>query len=172
MVETPTKLPVKNRERPVTPAGNFWSPFATLRAEVDRLFDDFMPSSWHAPDLFSSGHMLNGWNTSPAVDLVEKEEAYEVTAECPGLDAKNVEVKFSNGLLTIRGEKREEKEDKQKEYHLSERRYGAFQRSFSLPDHIDTDKATATFENGVLTVKLPKRPEAKKSERRIEVRAT
>lgn len=171
MAEAPTKLPVKNKEKPVTPAGNFWSPFETLRAEVDRLFDNFMPTSWHAPDLFSSGHMLNGWNTAPAVDLVEKDDVYEVTAECPGLDAKNIEVKFSNGLLTIRGEKREEKEDKQKEYHLSERRYGSFQRSFSLPDHVDADKVTAMFEKGVLTVKLPKSPQAKKNERKIEVRA-
>ncbi|WP_296069940.1 Hsp20/alpha crystallin family protein [uncultured Agrobacterium sp.] len=171
MAGAPTKLPVKHKEKAVTPAGYFWSPFETLRAEVDRLFDDFLPSSWRAPDHFSNGHMLDGWSTAPAVDLVEKEEAYEVTAECPGLDAKNVDVKFSNGLLTIRGEKSEEKEDKQKEYHLSERRYGSFQRSFSLPNHVDADKITATFEKGVLTVKLPKSPEAKKNERKIEVRA-
>jgi len=99
------------------------------------------------------------------MDLVEKEDAYEITAELPGLDDKNVEIKLSNRTLTIRGEKSEEKEDKQKDYYLSERRYGSFQRSFQLPDGVDADKIDAKFTKGVLTVKLPKTAEAKKAEK-------
>ena len=88
-----------------------------------------------------------------------------------GLDERNIEVKLSNGCLTIRGEKQEEKEDRQKEYHLSERRYGSFQRTFRVPDEVDADKVEAVFEKGVLRVKLPKRPEAKKNERKVEIKA-
>ncbi|UXU08847.1 Hsp20/alpha crystallin family protein [Agrobacterium tumefaciens] len=169
-----TKLPVSSNETPVKSMGNFWSPIDTLRSEIDRLFDGFAPSSWHAPDHSSFGGTssgLNGWSTSLAVDLVEKDDTYEVIAECPGLDAKNIEVELSNGLLTIRGEKREEKEDKQKEYHVSERRYGSFQRSFSLPVNVDADKVAAMFENGLLKARIPKSAEAKKNQRKIEIKA-
>ncbi|MDX8327074.1 Hsp20/alpha crystallin family protein [Agrobacterium tumefaciens] len=174
MAEAPTKLPVKTVETPVKSAGNFWSSLQTLRSEIDRLFDGFAPTSRNTPDRsFFGGTFsdLNGWSTSLAVDLVEKDDTYEVIAECPGLDAKNIEVELSNGLLTIRGEKREEKEDKQKEYHVSERRYGSFQRSFSLPVNVDADKVAATFENGILKVRLPKSAEAKKNQRKIEIKA-
>src|SRR5690606_41318480 len=101
----------------------------------------------------------------------EKEKEYEITAELPGIDEKNVEIKLANGTLTIKGEKKEEKEEKQKDYHLSERRYGSFQRSFPLPEGIDTDKVEATFAKGVLTVKLPKTVEAQKAEKKITVKA-
>ena len=81
---------------------------------------------------------------APAVDLVEKESEYELTAELLGMDEKTIELKISNGMLTIRGEKREEKEEKKKGYFLSERRYGSFERSFRLPEGVETDKITAT----------------------------
>ncbi|MDP9759266.1 HSP20 family protein [Agrobacterium sp. SORGH_AS 745] len=174
MAVAQTKLPAKTDEAPVKPAGTFWPPLETLRSEIDRLFDGFVPTSRHAPDSSLFGGVfpsLKGWSASPAVDLVEKDEAYEVIAECPGLDPKNIEVKLSNGLLTIRGEKQEEKEDKQKEYHLSERRYGSFQRSFSVPVNVDVDKVAATFENGLLKIKLPKSAEVKKNEKTIEIKA-
>ena len=86
------------------------------------------------------------------------------------MDEKNVEVKFANGVLTIKGEKKEEKEEKRKDYHLSERRYGSFQRSFTVPDGIESDKIEATFKDGVLTVSLPKRPEAQKKEKQIAIK--
>ena len=175
MAEVTTKLPVKNEEKPVQPAESPWSPFEALRAEIDRLFDGFTSSSWRSSldrSLFGRvAPSLNGWSLAPAVDVVEKDAAFEVTAEIPGIDAKNLEVKLSNGALTIRGEKQEEKEDKQKEYHVSERRYGSFQRSFQLPEGVDADKVEATFEKGILKVKLPKSAEAKKNERRVEIKA-
>ncbi len=174
MVEAATKLPVQKDEKPVQPAGTFWSPFQTLRNEIDRLFEDFAPTSWRTPERSSFGRAmpsLNGWATAPAVDIVENDDAFEVTAEVPGIDEKNLDVKLSNGYLIIRGEKTEEKEEKQKEYHVSERRYGSFQRTFQLPDGIDAEKVEATFHKGILKVKLPKNAEAKKNERKVEIKA-
>jgi len=86
------------------------------------------------------------------------------------LDESNVEVKFADGLLTIKGEKREEKEEKKKDYYLSERRFGSFQRSFHVPDGVDADKIEARFRNGVLTVTLPKSAEAQKKEKKIAIK--
>ena len=108
---------------------------------------------------------------SPAVDVVEKDDAFEITAEVPGLDEKNIEVKLANGILTIRGEKTEEKEEKDKSYHVSERHYGSFQRSFQLPEYVDADKVSAAFAKGVLKVTLPKTPNAKRNDRKIEITA-
>ena len=103
------------------------------------------------------------------MDIAEHETAYEITAELPGMDESNIDVKFSDGTLTIKGEKKDEREEKQKDYHLSERRYGSFQRSFGVPDGVDADNIEAHFKNGVLTVTLPKRPEAQKSEKKIAI---
>ncbi|TIO80260.1 MAG: Hsp20/alpha crystallin family protein [Mesorhizobium sp.] len=105
------------------------------------------------------------------MDLVEKANAYEITAELPGIDEKNIEIKLANNVLTIKGEKNEEKEEKEKDYYLSERRYGSFQRSFQLPEGVDADKIDASFAKGVLTVKLPKTAEARKAEKKITVKA-
>ena len=111
------------------------------------------------------------WSTAPAVDVVESENAYEIKAEMPGMDEKNIEVKVANGNLTIKGEKQEEKEEKKKDYYLHERKFGSFERSFSIPEGVDTDKIEAAFKNGVLNVTLPKKPEAQKPAKNIEVKA-
>lgn len=104
------------------------------------------------------------------MDMVEKEKEYEITAELPGMEEDQVDVKVSDRILTIRGEKTEKKEEKQKDYFLSERRFGSFQRSFRLPDGVDTDAIDAHFEKGVLTVRLPKSAEARQSEKKIAVK--
>jgi HSP20 family protein len=109
---------------------------------------------------------------NPAVDVVEKSDAYEITAELPGMDEKNIEVKLVNGGLTVKGEKEEKKEEKKKDYHLRERYYGSFERSFAIPDGVDTDKIEANFNKGVLTLRLPKKPEAVKPEKTIAVKAS
>jgi HSP20 family molecular chaperone IbpA len=114
--------------------------------------------------------LARSWGKIPAVDIADTEKAYEITAELPGMDEKNVEVKFSNGVLTIKGEKKEEKEEKNKDYHLSERRYGSFQRSFTVPEGVDAEKIDATFKDGLLTVSLPKTPEAQKKEKQIAIK--
>jgi HSP20 family protein len=108
---------------------------------------------------------------APAVDVAESEKAYEITAELPGMDEKNVEVKVANGVLAIKGEKNEEKQEEKKDYHLSERRYGSFQRSFRIPEGVDAEKIDANFSKGLLTVKLPKTAEAVKNEKKIEIKA-
>jgi HSP20 family protein len=153
-----------------------WRPFESLRREVDRLFEDFQLGSWRSPfgrsvfdvQPFWRGEI--GWGKAPAVDIVDKGNAYEITAELPGMDESNIDVKFSDGTLTINGEKRDEKEEKKKEYYLSERRYGSFQRSFGVPDGVDADRIEANFKNGVLTVTLPKTTEAQKSEKKIAIK--
>jgi HSP20 family protein len=148
----------------------------TLRQEVDRLFDAFDNVSWRSPfsrsvfDFAPFGRTLASVH-APAVDIVEKDKEYEITAELPGMEEKNIEVALSNGGLVIRGQKDEQKEEKKKDYFLSERNYGSFERYFGLPDGVEADKIGATFKNGVLTVKLPKTAASQASEKKITVKA-
>ena len=113
--------PMQKRRR--LPFRRSWHPFESLRREVDRLFDDFGTGLWRAPFRRSLFDVEPFWNreftfgTAPAVDVVEKDKTYEITAELPGMDEKNVEVLFSDGVLTIKGEKQEEKEEKKKDYY-------------------------------------------------------
>jgi HSP20 family protein len=179
MTEAGTKLPVKvgepTSERSLAPAG--WRPLESLRREVDRLFEDFSRGSLRFPfrtlafDLEPFWRGEVSWATAPAVDVVEKDKGYEITAELPGMDEKNIELTVSGRMLRIKGEKNEEKEEKKKDYHLSERRYGSFERSFGIPEGVDEDKIDASFKKGVLTVTLPKRPEAQKPEKKIAVQS-
>lgn len=171
----PTKLAIKNEQKSATPAATEGYPFESLRREIDRAFEMFLPARWPlARSIFDTqpftGRELN-WAKSPAVDVVEKDNEYEITAELPGIDEKNVDVKFANGVLTIKGEKQEEKEEKQKDYYLSERHYGSFQRAFRVPEGVDPEKVAAEFKNGVLKVTLPKSAEAKQQEKQIPVKA-
>jgi HSP20 family protein len=174
MAEAATRLPVKNdTEKTDRPAP--WRPFDNLRREVDRLFDDFQWGSLRSPfgrSVFDVEPFWRGeisWAKAPAVDVAETDKAYEVTAELPGIEEKNIDVKFADGVLSIKGEKTEEKEDKSKDRYLSERRYGSFQRAFRQPDGVETDKIAASFKNGVLTVMVPKTPEAVRSEKKIPI---
>lgn len=113
----------------------------------------------------------SSWSITPAVDISENEKEYEITAELPGLDEKDIEVALANGGLTIKGEKQEEKEEKKKDYYLHERHFGSFQRYFPLPEDVDGDKIEARFKKGVLIVTLPKKPEAQKQVKKIAVKA-
>ncbi|BBK42469.1 molecular chaperone Hsp20 [Allostella vacuolata] len=175
MAEAATQLPVQ-KAAPQPAAPETKSPFETLRREIDRVFEDFRPFDWRLPSRVFGLEMPRigraDWPVAPATDLVEKDDRYEITAELPGLDEKNVEVKLSNHTLTIKGEKSEEKEDKQKDYYLCERRFGSFQRSFQLPEGVDADKIAASFAKGVLTVTLPKTTAAQQAEKRIAVNAS
>jgi HSP20 family protein len=177
MAEAVTKLPVKTEKKEAAPAVRDWMPFESLRREIDRLFENFHKTSWVSPfgrasfEIEPFWRREIGWGAVPAVDIVEKDKAYEISAELPGLDEKDIEVKFADGLLTIKGEKQEEKEEKTKDYYLSERRYGSFQRSIRLPEGTDGDKIEAALKKGVLTVTVPKAPEAQKKEKKIAVTA-
>ncbi|AGK50748.1 MULTISPECIES: Hsp20/alpha crystallin family protein [Burkholderia] len=178
MSET-TKLPVKkpreSTERSLT--APFWHPIETLRREIDRLLDDFdhgvRVSSMRRAifDIEPFWRREREWAAEPAVDFVETDTSYEITAELPGLSEKDIEVKLSNGGLSIHGEKHEEKEEKRKGYYVHERRFGAFERYFRVPDGVDRDRIDASFDKGVLKVTLPKTPEASKAEKKIEIKA-
>ena len=176
MAENVTKVPVK-QEKIEKPSSTLqtWQPFEGLRDEIDRLFDDFGRGMWQPfrRSLFPMAPSFRSqvkWPTMPAVDVVESEKAYEITAELPGMDEKNIEVKVADGMLTIKGEKREEKEEKQKDYYLQERSFGSFERSFEVPETVETDKIEANFKKGVLTLTLPKKAEAQKPAKKIEVK--
>jgi HSP20 family protein len=172
-----TKVPVKT-EKGSSSMPQALRPFESLRREVDRLFEDFAGGIWRSPfgrsyfDIEPAWRFSRSMNAIPAIDVSETGQAYEITAELPGMDEKNVEVKVADGILTIRGEKQEEKEEKGKDYHLSERSFGSFQRAFQVPENVDVDKINASFKKGVLTVTLPKSAEAQKSEKKIEVKAS
>ena len=118
-----------------------------------------------------------GWRSSfsfsmPAIDMSEDEKAYKISAELPGIDAKDIDVSLSGDMLVLKGEKRQEKEEKNKNYHFSERAYGSFQRAFDLPASVDRNKVAADFSKGVPTITLPKTPEAQKPQKRIEVKSS
>jgi HSP20 family protein len=152
------------------------SPLASMRREFDRMLEEFPWAGWRRPlarNLFEAEPFFRGFagvGAVPAVDIVEKDKDYEITAELPGMDESNIDVKFADGVLTIKGEKKEEREEKKKDYYVSERRYGSFQRSFPVPESVDANKIEAKFVNGVLTIKLPKSAEAQKNEKKIAIK--
>lgn len=170
----PVPVDVRKLGPTATPAPAIWRSF---REEMDQMFDHFSRSF----GLPSFGACLiwnpaGGTETSftfaaPAVDVTEDEKAHRITAELPGLDEKQVEISTSGALLVLRGEKRQEKEEKDKNYYMSERSYGAFERSFCIPEGVDRDKISAKFAKGVLTITLPKTAEAQKPSKKIEVKA-
>jgi len=176
MAETTSKVPVKTEKTPPSTL-QAWRPFESLRREVDRLFDDFDGGIWRSPfrrsffDVEPFRRAEAAFGAVPAVDITETDKAYEITAELPGMDEKNVEVKLANGVLTIKGEKQDEKEEKKKDYYMRERSFGSFERTFQAPDGVDTDRIEASFKKGVLTVTLPKSAEAQKAEKKIAVKA-
>ena len=177
MSEAPAKVPVKAEKPAEMKSAAEVRPLHTLRQQVDRLFEDFQRGYWHLPfsqkvfdvEPFWRGDIAFG--ATPSVDILEKDDGYKVTAELPGMAPGDIEVKFSDGMLTISGEKEEEKEEKRKDYFLSERRYGSFKRSFRVAEGVDADKIEAVFKNGVLAVTLPKTAEARKKAKTVVVKA-
>jgi HSP20 family protein len=116
-----------------------------------RFFEDF-----DLPTLFSEEREF-----MPAFDVSETEKELIVKAEVPGMDKKDIDISLSEGMLTIKGEKKQEREDKHEEYHTVERCYGAFSRTMPIPVEVDTDKVDATYKDGVLKITLPKSETAK-----------
>ena len=145
----------------------------SFRGEMDRLFDRFgFPSLRRVFDMEPSWRPASSFSFSaPAIDMSEDDKAYRISAELPGIDAKDIDVSVSGDTLILKGEKRQEKEEKDKNYHFSERSYGSFQRSFQLPSSIDRNKVAADFSKGVLTITLPKTAEAREPQKKIEVRS-
>jgi HSP20 family protein len=163
---------------PVPARQDEWHPLSDLRGEMDRLFDSF----FHRTRSFPAGRDLMNWEPfgrwergfsfdAPHVDVTETDKGYEIVAELPGLDQKDVELELKDDLLTLSGEKKEEQEKEEKDYHLTERRFGSFRRSFRLPSEVDQNKVSADFKNGVLTIALPKMSEAQKPSKKIGIKS-
>jgi HSP20 family protein len=133
-----------------------WDPFrdlVTLRDRMNRLFEDAVSTArTEEKDMISSSWV-------PAVDIYEDEKQLVLTAELPGINEKDVDIKIEDNTLSIHGERKLEKETREENYHRIERAYGSFYRSFTLPNHIDQDKIQAEHENGVLRIIMPKKPE-------------
>ena len=147
----------------------------SFRNEMDRLFDR-LGSGFGFPSLRRMFDVEPAWRSSfsfstPAIDMSEDEKAYNISAELPGIDAKDIDVSLSGDMLVLLGEKRQEKEEKDKNYHFSERAYGSFQRAFDLPTTVDRNKIAADFSKGVLTITLPKTAEAQKPQKKIEIKS-
>ncbi len=153
-------IPV-GRERAVAGSSN---PFLSLQREVDRLFEDFTRGFPSMPALAGGGSSL-----MPSIDVTESDKDIEITAELPGLEEKDVQINVADNVLTIRGEKKAEKEEKDKNYRLVERSYGSFERSLTLPDGVDADAIKASIAKGVLKVTVPKPVPAQS--RKIEVKS-
>jgi HSP20 family protein len=137
--------------------------FSSLQREIDNVFKDF-------------GRGIPAWGPagngamSLKLNVAETDKAMEVTADIPGVDSKDIEVQLKDGVLTIKGEKKFEKDDKQKDYHVVERSYGMFERAFTVPTDIVADKVEATFDKGVLKITLPKAPESQAKVQKIDVK--
>ena len=142
-----------------------WRPFRELermRREMDRLWDSFFEGRPRRKI-----EELGEWG--PSLDLSETKNDLIVKAEVPGMDPKDIDISLDKDILTIKGEKKQETEEKEENYHFIERTYGAFARSIRLPRGVHSDKINASYKNGVLRVTLPKSEEAKKNEIRIKV---
>lgn len=139
-------------------------PFRSFHREIDRLFDEFS-RELHWPRLFREGE-----GAMPQIDVSETDEGLTVTAELPGMDEKDIEVDLTNNVLTFKGEKKVEKEEKKADYHVRERSYGAFSRSVQVPFEVDADKVDASFTKGILTITLPRPPQAKRKTKKITVK--
>jgi HSP20 family protein len=139
----------------------------SLFREVEKTFEDFSRRSPFAPFMPSAAEVM-----APRIDISETKDALEITAELPGTDEKDLEITLSEGMLTIRGEKKSERdeEDTGKNWHVIERSYGAFSRSIALPFEPESGKVEAKFDKGVLRIRLPKPPEVAKKQQKIEIK--
>ena len=148
-----------------------WKPFRELEPfrEFDRMSRE-MDRLWNS---FSEGGLIKRNDEDgvwlPSLDISETKNDLVVKAELPGMDPKDIDISLSNGSLTIKGEKKQEREEKEENYHFIERSYGSFCRSVRLPKEVKHDKVSASFKDGVLKIVLPKSEEAKKKEIKVKV---
>jgi HSP20 family protein len=171
MAEVPVE--VKKAPSGQTTLPDVWQSF---RGEMDRLFDRF-GSGFGFQSLRRMFDIEPAWRSSfsfstPAIDMSEDEKAYKISAELPGIDAKDIDVSVTGDMLVLKGEKRQEKEEKDKNYHFSERSYGSFQRAFELPASVDRNYVAADFSKGVLTITLPKTAEGQRPAKKVEVKSS
>ena len=165
MVDLNALVPWRNNKgQPPAVREDYFDPFVTFRREMDRMFDHFFEGF--------NGRSGNGSGAiTPAIDLDETDKEMVVTAELPGVSDKDIQVSLAGDVLTIRGEKKTETEEKKGNSTYTERRYGSFARSLRLPFEVKDEQVDAKFKDGVLTVRLPKPAEAQNQVRKIEVKA-
>jgi HSP20 family protein len=155
--------------KPTVPTrGRVVDPFTALRDEMDRMLGRFEQGWPRWPTAFGRG--LDTEPMWPELDVHDDANQLTVEVDLPGVEEKDVNVTLANGLLTIKGEKKSQREEKKSNYYVSERSYGSFERSIRMPDTIDENKLEARFEKGVLRIVAQKKPEAVKSEKRIEIK--
>lgn len=151
------------RSRRAEPSRSFLHhPLASLQSEIDRVFGDFFETFDNFPTL-SNGTMV------PKADFSESDSGYELAVEMPGVAEKDLDVSVKNGVLTVKGEKKSEREEKKKDYYRAERSYGSYYRAMTLPEDADEAKIAARFTDGVLRVAIPKSAEAKSKSQKIAI---
>lgn len=157
----------RNRGSDLVPGRHGWDhPMSRFQREIEQMLDD----TWHGFGLPAFGRGERSGLVSPRVDIKETDEKIVVTAELPGMEEKDVELLWNDNVLTIKGEKKAEREEKDEGYTYSERSYGSFERRIPIDSEVESDKLDATFKNGILTVTLPKHPEARKHFTRVPIR--
>ncbi len=159
---------IKKQETVGSVTSRYRDPFTEMRAEMDRIFDNFLGPNFLGPWPRVSRSEPSGIS-APTVDIRENENEFVFEAELPGMGEKDVQVTVRNGVLTLKGEKKSERDEKKDTYHLVERSSGSFERSFRLPDSADEEKIAADFNKGVLRIVVPKRAEAVKAEKSIPI---
>ncbi|HEY9078007.1 MAG TPA: Hsp20/alpha crystallin family protein [Anaerolineaceae bacterium] len=159
-------LPWKREDKPVV--RKELDPVMALRAEIDRMFDEFLASPFDAPLGRDWGTPLS--NFLPKMNVSETENEVTVMMEVPGMDEKDISVTLGEDYLTVRGEKKAEKQDKGARFHRMEFSYGSFCRQVPLPSPVDADKTDATFKNGVLSIRMPKVKPTLPEGKRIEIK--
>lgn len=141
-----------------------WDPFhelTTLQREMNRLFQDY--------SVGRGEQELAASSFAPPVDIYEDEHNVTLKMEIPGVDQKDLDIRVENNTLTVRGERKFEKDEKEENFHRIERHYGSFMRSFTLPNTVDTDSVSADYDNGVLKIRLAKREEAKPKQIKVNL---
>jgi HSP20 family protein len=158
---------IKKQEPTGAALPRYQDPFTQVRREMDRLFDSFLDRGFFG--LPSVQRMVPPVIAAPDIDIRENDKEIVLEAELPGLDENDVSIVLRDGVLSLKGEKKSKRDEKNETYHLVERSYGTFERSFRLPETIDEDQIKATFDKGILHIVVPKRPESMKAEKRIPV---
>ncbi len=157
-------------DRPVDPVIGDFPPFHQLQRQMERLFDDFSRDfGRHGWPLGDTAQLMRSGFLKPSINVGGNEKEYSISVEIPGVDEKDVKVELRDNTLTISGEKRQEKEDKQKDFYRIERSYGSFRRVLTLPDDADQNGIKATFRKGVLQLTIPKTEVAATEVKKIDI---
>lgn len=164
-LDFPTNRPKRGNRLALRREGE--SPMLAIQNEMNRLFDEFFTDTLPFPTRLISRSAADFF---PRLDIVETETEFKVSAELPGMDEKDIQIKLEKDVLILSGEKKSEEEEKDKTYHRVERCYGSFERVIPFNTPLDEEKVSAVFKNGVLTVTLPKAKEAIKTSRNIEIK--